>query len=293
MRRRIVGVGVCRLRRVAVGLVVLALAACGRAAAPVSDAEAAVAVVSADRAALGLPADVIYSYLGAAGDLAFVEAAGAGRYMVVRLTRTGELWRVAGAGPVWDQPVATGEIQSLTGLAPGDWQKDPRTAAQREGMALGLSLGSSWGQSVSDGSGTTILATVSPAQGSYLLRLQQAGGAWRIVDIEPRGGVARRSSSFDIATPGLGATVGSPLHVTGRARVFEAAFFVELQDGSGRVLVHQDAMAQTDESGWGTFDLSLAHAGGAAGPGRLIFGYISPKDGSRVEDVVVPVTLGD
>ena len=40
----------------------------------------------------------------------------------------------------------------------------------------------------------------------------------------------------------------------------------------------------------GAFDLGRSYRG--SGPGRLVFGYISAKDGSRVEDVVVPVMMG-
>lgn len=56
------------------------------------------------------------------------------------------------------------------------------------------------------------------------------------------------------------------------------------------MLARQDAKAPQDPSGWGSFDLSLVYSG--SGTGRLVFGYISPKDGSRVEDVAVPVALG-
>jgi hypothetical protein len=251
-----------------------------------------VAAARAAAAQLGFPGEADAWYLGAApaaaagGEAAFVELAAAGRYAVVRLVRpaAGGPWTLAAAGPVGDQPVATGAVAPPDGLQAA---ADALTAAQRQGLALGLRQDAAWGPVSADADDASV--TVTQAEGRFQVRLARSGGSWAVVDVEPRGGVARHSGAFAVSAPALDAAVAPPLRVTGTARVFEGVFFVELQDAAGRVLARQRVQVAAGADGWGAFDLRLDFT--AAGPGRLVFGYASPKDGSRIEDVVVPVRL--
>lgn len=91
--------------------------------------------------------------------------------------------------------------------------------------------------------------------------------------------------------PGRGWTVQSPIRVTGTANVFEAQFTVELTDASGRVLAHQPVHATSGSGTRGTFDTIVHYTLATAGTGTLSLFDNSPKDGSQIDLVQIPVQL--
>ncbi len=91
--------------------------------------------------------------------------------------------------------------------------------------------------------------------------------------------------------PGRGWAVHSPLQVTGAADVFEAQFQAELTDSTGHVLVRQAVRATSGTGTRGTFATTLAFRATADGPGTLTLFDLSPKDGSRIDVVQIPVEL--
>lgn len=94
-------------------------------------------------------------------------------------------------------------------------------------------------------------------------------------------------ANFQVSSPTPGSTISSPLRVTGRARVFEGVFSVELEDGH-RLLASRRVQV-AGAPAFGSFDFSLPFDQPTNPSGALIFVTHSPKDGSRREELIVPV----
>ncbi len=90
--------------------------------------------------------------------------------------------------------------------------------------------------------------------------------------------------------PGQGWTVHSPLRVAGTANVFEAQFEAKITDRSGRVIAMQAIHATSGTGTRGTFDATIPF-GAATGPATLTVFDSSPKDGSPIDVVNIPVVL--
>jgi germination protein M len=86
--------------------------------------------------------------------------------------------------------------------------------------------------------------------------------------------------SIFVDRPAFGAAANNPARVTGNANVFEATFRVALLDGSGKVLVDQQAMATCGSGCRGTFDVTLQYDVPKAQYGTLRVYFGSAKDGS-------------
>lgn len=80
--------------------------------------------------------------------------------------------------------------------------------------------------------------------------------------------------------PADGAAIGNPARVTGSADVFEATFRIAILDGSGKVLVDQQAMATCGTGCRGTFDTTVAYTIGKAQYGIFRVYEPSAQDGS-------------
>lgn len=93
-----------------------------------------------------------------------------------------------------------------------------------------------------------------------------------------------------VTTPSPGQKVGTPLEARGSARVFEAAVNARLVDNSGRVLAQGTTTAAQGAPLRGDFVLSLPFSGAPGGSGNLEVFWISPKDGSEMDKIVIPVT---
>ncbi len=91
-----------------------------------------------------------------------------------------------------------------------------------------------------------------------------------------------------VEAPTLGDRVTSPLSVRGTANVFEAVFQLELLDGDGRVLAKTRVQASSGTGTRGRFAATLRFSPGAS-EGKLVAFALSPKDGSRIDVVTIPV----
>ena len=89
----------------------------------------------------------------------------------------------------------------------------------------------------------------------------------------------------------FGAAANNPARVTGNANVFEATFRLALLDGSGKVLVDQQAMATCGTGCRGTFDVTLQYDVPKAQYGTLRVYFGSAKDGSPQDIRDYPVWL--
>ena len=91
--------------------------------------------------------------------------------------------------------------------------------------------------------------------------------------------------------PGGGWAVQSPLRIAGSANVFEAQFQAELTDASGAVIGRQAIHATAGTGTRGTFDTTLPFTVATSGPGLLTVFDTSPKDGTRIDVVQLPLQL--
>jgi spore germination protein GerM len=99
------------------------------------------------------------------------------------------------------------------------------------------------------------------------------------------------SPAILVESPTLGQTVGSPLRITGTANVFEAVFRINIVDWDGLIIADQTVMASSGTGTRGTFDVTIPFEVGRAGIGALIVFADSPKDGSQIDVVEIPLQL--
>lgn len=94
-----------------------------------------------------------------------------------------------------------------------------------------------------------------------------------------------------VESPPQGATVTSPLRVTGTANTFEAVFQLTVVDNSGLIIYEDFVMATSGTGTRGTFDVDIEFDVERAGAGAIIVFEESAQDGSQINVVEVPVTL--
>jgi spore germination protein GerM len=118
------------------------------------------------------------------------------------------------------------------------------------------------------------------------------GGEGIIVD-EPlsRADYEEMSPAILVESPTVGATVGSPMRITGTANVFEAVFQINIVDWDGLIVAEKTVMATSGTGTRGTFDVTVPFTVGQAGLGALIVFSESPKDGSQINVVEIPLHL--
>ena len=99
------------------------------------------------------------------------------------------------------------------------------------------------------------------------------------------------SPAILVESPTLGQTVSSPLRVTGTANVFEAVFRVNIVDWDGLIIADEVVMATSGTGTRGTFDVTIPFAVSREGLGGLIVFAESPKDGSPINVLEIPLQL--
>jgi germination protein M len=94
-----------------------------------------------------------------------------------------------------------------------------------------------------------------------------------------------------VESPAPGASVTSPLTISGTANTFEATFMVELRPDQGEPL-YQDFVTATSGNGTrGTFEKTIDFTVDREIPGTLVVYESSAEDGSVVNEVEIPVTI--
>ena len=91
--------------------------------------------------------------------------------------------------------------------------------------------------------------------------------------------------------PTPGATVSSPLRVTGNANTFEATFQYELRDADGTVLANHFVTATSGTGMRGTFDFSVRFTVGDAQDGALVVYENSAENGAVIHKRTIPLRL--
>ena len=94
-----------------------------------------------------------------------------------------------------------------------------------------------------------------------------------------------------VESPTLGEQVSSPIRITGTANTFEATFNVEVVDAQGRVLGKRFVTATSGTGTRGTFDAEVPFKATGAGPGTLVVFELSAEDGSRMNELEIPLQI--
>ena len=105
-----------------------------------------------------------------------------------------------------------------------------------------------------------------------------------------RAGFESVAPAILVESPTPGAALNGSLRVWGTANVFEAQFRLEVVDSSGRVLADQPVRATSGTGTRGTFDVTVSMSP-SAGPVTLNVFNVSAKDGSRQDQVSVPLQM--
>ncbi len=92
-----------------------------------------------------------------------------------------------------------------------------------------------------------------------------------------------------VTSPQPGDTIQSPVKVSGTARVFEATVNLRVLDANGNKLTETFTTATAGAPERGTFDVSIEFSKPATEQGYVEAFWYSPKDGSELDKVRVPV----
>ena len=111
------------------------------------------------------------------------------------------------------------------------------------------------------------------------------------------GGKSYTRADFEDLTPAIlvesplpFASVSSPLRVWGTANTFEATFEYELLDAAGKALAKHFVTATSGSGTRGTYDITIRFSS-PGGDGKLVVYELSANDGSRINQVEIPLTL--
>jgi spore germination protein GerM len=99
------------------------------------------------------------------------------------------------------------------------------------------------------------------------------------------------SPAILVESPTVGMTVDSPMRITGTANVFEAVFQVNIVDWDGLIIAEAMVMASSGSGVRGTFDVTIPFEVSRPGLGALVVFSESPRDGSQINVVEIPLRL--
>lgn len=94
-----------------------------------------------------------------------------------------------------------------------------------------------------------------------------------------------------IEEPAVGDAIRSPMYLTGVSNTFEAIFQVQVIDSHGHVVADDQVKATAGTGTWGSFEMRTPLSRSAVGPGMVLAFEISPKDGSRIHQIEIPITI--
>ncbi|HSK47153.1 MAG TPA: Gmad2 immunoglobulin-like domain-containing protein [Coriobacteriia bacterium] len=94
-----------------------------------------------------------------------------------------------------------------------------------------------------------------------------------------------------VEAPVPGAAISSPVTISGTANVFEARFMAKVSDGLGDTLTEQPITATSGTGTRGTFTDDLTFDVVGPGAGSISVYALSPKDGSKTDEIKIPAQL--
>lgn len=130
----------------------------------------------------------------------------------------------------------------------------------------------------------------------WTVRLVRINDASRVteVSVDPADGriIRLQNKAFRIFEPRPSEAVGASFVVRGKARVFEAMFSWELEDGHD-VLASGHAMTDAGAPEWGNSAFEVRYERPTNAHLGLILFVHSPKDGSRDHELILPLKAAD
>ncbi len=117
------------------------------------------------------------------------------------------------------------------------------------------------------------------------------GGEGLMVDNVGRDAFTDVTPLILVEAPTPGQVVKSPMRVRGTSNTFEATVNYTLTGPDGKTLTEGHTTATAGTGTWGTFDFQVSFTSGGSGAGRLRVYEISPKDGSHIHEMSIPVQL--
>ncbi len=145
--------------------------------------------------------------------------------------------------------------------------------------------------------GGSVLARLRQAQVVYTLtQFSTVSKVGFLSDVEPAAPVGRDSYAelvplIVVTSPAVDERVTNPITVTGTANVFEATVSLRLLDSTGRQLATTFTTATCGSGCRGTYSVQLPYRLGTEQRGTLQVYEVSPRDGTRVNVVDLPVVL--
>lgn len=98
------------------------------------------------------------------------------------------------------------------------------------------------------------------------------------------------NEAFRVFEPAPNAAVGNEFTIRGEAKVFEGTFMYEFEDGHN-ILDEGTVTASSGAPDWGKFEITIHFDDVAYDSGTVILYDESQKDGSRQNELFIPVTI--
>lgn len=120
----------------------------------------------------------------------------------------------------------------------------------------------------------------------------------RAITVDGQAGTVKNTivawnDAFRLYSPDPGSMITPSFNIQGEARIFEGAFNYNLEDGHN-ILATGTIQASQGAPGWGTFDVTISFDSSLTEPyltQTLILYEVSPKDGSPMHQLVIPLHL--
>lgn len=109
-------------------------------------------------------------------------------------------------------------------------------------------------------------------------------GAWYVT--------GATTPEIDVVQPAPGASVASPLAVTGRARAFEGNVVVTVHDDADGRILGEEPVTGSGGPDLGPFAGEIPFSPSGAGQGAVLFTIFSAHDGRVERLAAVPVVFG-
>jgi germination protein M len=194
------------------------------------------------------------------------------------------------------QPVAreVPRTNAVATAALGELSEGPTTSEGELGLTsevgtdLGVSVGLEGGVASIDGqvSGAGLAQVVYTLTQFPTVKSVEVGGKRYT-----RKSMEGHTPAILVESPLAFETVPNPIRATGTANTFEANFQYELVDPAGKVVDEHFVTATSGTGTRGTFDFTTKPYTGEAGQGALVVLELSAKDGSRINEIRIPLRL--
>ena len=188
-------------------------------------------------------------------------------------------------------PAANALVQAFQQLSRG-----PSATERQLGLTTGWAKVPPTGSIASTNGVPTVTTTALPRP--YLAQVVYTLSPFSRSGVVAVNGRRYRRRNFESLTPAVLVEsplpfqkVASPIRASGTANTFEAVFQVELTDPEGRIVVTRTVHATSGTGTRGPFRVTVPYTIGRNGIGELVVFERSPKDGSRIHLVEIPVSL--